>query len=171
MLATQEDTYESDLASGVSLAGTYVTLELSGVTIGVAVRHVREILDLVEISPLPSAPHNVEGLIDIRGASIPIVDMRHWLGLSHQETGADTRIVVFEIEGQAGRQPIGIFADRVKDVTTIVDTEIEAPPEVATGMPETTSLVGVARKDDSLIFLLNVTQLFGSADLGGSFSL
>ena len=156
--ALRKDDQHSD--GTAPLGGTYVTLELAGVTIGVAVRHVREILDLVEIRPFPNAPQNVEGIIDIRGASIPVVDMRLWLGLGARDPGSDTRIVVFEIDCGHGRRPLGIFADRVRDVATIAEGEIEPPPNVGAVTNRSDSLTGLARKDGCLIFLLDVELLF-----------
>ena len=156
-----ENSVQSDLS------GTYVTLELAGVTIGVAVRYVREILDLVTISPFPNAPANVEGLIDIRGQSIPVMDMRLWLGLEARDPSADTRIVVFEIDRGDGERPLGIFADRVRDVATIDMSEIEPAPDLGGTFSDSDSLLGLARKGENLIFLLDVERIFGSPGAGG----
>lgn len=143
-------------------AGTYVTFDLAGQVLGVEVRHVREILDTVSISRLPNTPHEVEGVIDIRGESIPIVDMGSRLGLPRMEEGEETRIIVFEIIQDGVVRPVGVMADKVRDVTQISQEELEKPPVVVGASWDAELLGGFARHAGLLILLLNLDRVFGT---------
>ena len=148
------------------VTGTYVTFELAGQLLGASVSHVREILDCVSIAQLPNSPTEIEGLIDIRGESIPVIDMGSRLGLPRQEQGTDTRIIVFEITVAATTRPVGVFADRVRDVLQISSEMIENPPEISTANWDPKLLLGIARHDDALLLLLNVDHVFGGSSSG-----
>ena len=152
----------AEIGIGPAAAGTYVTFDLSGQSLGVEVCHVREILDTVAISRLPNAPHEIEGVIDIRGESIPIVDMGSRLGLPRMEDGEDTRIIVFELRQGDQVRAVGVLADRVRDVTQIPAAEIEVPPEVIGATWEAELLRGFARHAGLLILLLNIERIFGT---------
>ena len=153
---------DAEIGIGPAAAGTYVTFDLSGQSLGVEVCHVREILDTVAISRLPNAPHEIEGVIDIRGESIPIVDMGSRLGLPRMENGEDTRIIVFELRHAGQIRAVGVVADRVRDVTQIPSAEIEPPPEVIGARWEAELLRGFARHAGLLILLLNIERIFGT---------
>ncbi len=153
-------------------AGTYVTFDLSGQVLGVAVRFVREILDQVAINRLPNSPSEIEGVIDIRGESIPIVDMGSRLGLRRMEDCEDTRIIVFEIRKNGVTRPVGVLADRVRDVTQISLDAIEDTPEVVGSSWDSALLRGLARHGGLLILLLNMDRVFdadGDASLDSLF--
>lgn len=147
-------------AAPSTAAGTYVTFDLSGQTLGVEVIHVREILDQVGINRLPNAPHEVEGVIDIRGESIPVIDMGTRLGLPRMEDGEETRIIVFEMKQGQTIRPVGVLADRVRDVTQILAEEIEDPPQVVSTSWKSDQLRGFARHAGLLILLLNMELIF-----------
>ena len=156
------DHVEVAVGIGPQAAGTYVTFDLSGQSLGVEVCHVREILDTVSVSRLPNAPHEIEGVIDIRGESIPIIDMGSRLGLPRMENGEETRIIVFELQQDSQVRAVGVLADRVRDVTQIPAHEIEVPPEVVGASWQADLLRGFARHAGLLILLLNIERIFGT---------
>lgn len=151
-------------------AGTYVTFDLAGETVGVSVSRVREILDMVPVNRMPNASMEIEGVIDIRGESIPVLDIGGRLGLHRSAEGEETRIIVMEISGPDGDRPIGVPADRVRDVTSITATQIEAPPRAIDGHAPAQHLRGLARHDGLLVFLLDIDTLFNPALAGGLMS-
>lgn len=152
-------TAASEPARTSASGGTYVTFDLAGETLGVEVRWVREILDRVAVNRLPNSPPGIEGVIDIRGESVPIMDMGARLGLPRIEDGEDTRIIVFELVDGDATRPIGVVADQVRDVTRIGDDQIENPPEIE-GALEADLLRGLARHGGLLILLLDVERVF-----------
>ena len=149
-------------------ARTYVTFDLADQTLGVDVQHVREILDRTRITRLPNASHDIEGIIDIRGESIPIVDMGTQLGMPRNTEGEETRIIVFEISVEGTSRPVGVLADRVRDVTQIYSSEISPPPHVVGAQWRGEMLRGLARHNHALILLLDLEQILGGVTATGS---
>lgn len=143
-----------------AVAGTYVTFDLCGQTLGAEVRYVREVLDQVQMARLPNTPHEIEGVVDIRGQTVPIIDMGSKLGLPRQEDGEETRIIVFELQHEGRVQPLGVLADKVRDVTQIMPEEVETPPEIVGSNWDANVLRGLARHADLLILLLNLDNIF-----------
>ena len=163
---------ESDYAGDVVEAAasidskTFVTFELAGECLGVEVAHVREILDRQPVIKLPNVGHDVEGVIDIRGESIPILNMGSRLGLPRSPDSEDTRIIVFEIGSGNSTRPIGVFTDKVRDVTLISADKIESPPAVDDMRRHHDLLLGIARHSSLLILLLDVQKVFGVVEDG-----
>ncbi|MEL7444936.1 MAG: chemotaxis protein CheW [Pseudomonadota bacterium] len=143
----------------VADARTFVTFDLSGQTLGVEVSNVREILDKVEIKRIPNASSRIEGIVDIRGESIPIIDIRSQLGMHDSSDEKDNRIIVFEVSNRNDPQPVGIIADRVRDVTQIFSDQIEKPSDLIANNDYEGDMLGLARHDDFLIFLLDIKSL------------
>ncbi|MEM7212589.1 MAG: chemotaxis protein CheW [Pseudomonadota bacterium] len=138
---------------------TFVTFDISGQTFGVEVSFVREILDHIDIARVPNTRSEINGIIDIRNESVPIMDIGSQLGMHHLETGTETRIIIFEIFSDGKAKPIGILADRVRDVTQIPPSEIETPPDAIGGIGNGSVLSGLARHDDLLIALLDIEAI------------
>ena len=145
-------------------AKTYVTFDLAGECMGVEVANVREILDRQPIIRLPNTSSDVEGVIDIRGESIPVVDMGSRLGLPRSPDSEETRIIVFEIGVDSDTRPIGVFADRVRDVMLISENMIEKPTSIADMVHSPKLLRGIARHSELLILLLDVQSVFHESD-------
>ena len=141
-------------------SSTYLTFDLGGQTLGVEVRFVREILDLQKITRLPNAPIEVQGVIDVRGVSVPILDLRTRLGVGGIEVEGDQRIVVLELGGQ--RRAVGVFADRVRNVDVIPRANIEPVPTEGLGGWDTSSLMGLARNAEDLIVLIDIDRILGT---------
>ena len=100
------------------------------------------ILDLQKITRLPNTPMDVLGVVDVRGASVPIVDLKSRLGFPPVELGEEARIVMLEIDAGAGQKPLGILADRVRNDDQIAPDEIEPSPSVGVDSRDTRVLRG-----------------------------
>ena len=96
---------------------TMITFHLSDQTFGADVRFVREIVDVKKITPMPGAPGDVLGLIDLRNESIAIIDLAGRFGLPGAE-GEDARIIVLTFHGNGKEHSLGIVADNRKGVNT-----------------------------------------------------
>ncbi len=143
-----------------SPGGPYVTLGLEGDIFAIPVAAVLEILDSRRITRLPEAPMQVLGLIDVRGRSVPVMDLRACLGLPEGDASEHTRILVLDVG--AGRV-IGLMVDRVFEVTAL-DGGIEPPPDL--GAPwRSEHLLGIGRQGEDFVLLLDVGRLFGAGEL------
>ncbi|WP_299822364.1 chemotaxis protein CheW [uncultured Jannaschia sp.] len=142
---------------------TYLTFDVGEQTLGVEVRHVQEILDMRRITRLPNAPADVQGVVDVRDASIPVLDLKSRLGIPSIESGPDARIVVVEIATGDRRKPLGILADRVRNVDRIPVAEIQPCPSTGVGHWNSSILQGLSRRGSELVVLIRLDRIFGDA--------
>ena len=132
-----------------------VSFDIGSEEFAVDILDVQEIIRMVEITPVPKAPYYVEGVINLRGKVIPIVDLRRRFGLPDAERTKETRIVVVDVS----RIILGLVVDSVSEVLRIPSSLIEAPPSGKQGGAEFHK--GVGRVDGRLLILLDLTRLLG----------
>jgi purine-binding chemotaxis protein CheW len=113
----------------------------------------------MEITNVPRAPDFVEGVINLRGKVIPIVDLRKRFGLEGREHDKHTRIIVIEISMMI----VGFVVDSVSEVLRIPANTVEPPPPVVSGL-ESEYIEGVGNMDDRLLVLLDLNQLLSNEE-------
>jgi purine-binding chemotaxis protein CheW len=146
----------------------YLTLGLDGETFGIGIRNVREILDMRPISKIPHAPYFLLGMIDVRGTSYPIVDLRAKLDLPSVPATEATRIIILDVPMGERFVGVGFVADCVFEVTGIDERQIEAPPSVG-GRWKSDYLAGIGRKGDSFVIIFDLAKLMASSgDIEGT---
>jgi purine-binding chemotaxis protein CheW len=133
-----------------------VSFQLGPEEYAIDILGVQEIIRLVEITHVPNAPYFVEGVVNLRGKVIPIINLCTRLGLSSEEPTKDTRIVVVE----AGRVILGFIVDSVEEVLRLPEEFIEPPPSTAGGGASDFHK-GVGRVEGRLLILLDLELLFG----------
>jgi purine-binding chemotaxis protein CheW len=121
---------------------------------GVNILQVREIEKLDQgITRVPKAPHFVEGIINLRGEIIPIVDLRARFGLTLPEVGLNSRVIIVEV----GEALVGMLVDAVVEVLRVPVSAIETAPTITKGV-DSYFLAGVVNISDRLIVLLNLER-------------
>ncbi|HEY4201651.1 MAG TPA: chemotaxis protein CheW [Devosiaceae bacterium] len=136
-----------------------LTLRLQDEIFAVEAESVREILDLVPITEVPSASPFVGGLINVRGRVVPLADMRVMFGMDRPPPDKDTRIVVMEISVDGEPTVVGILADKVHDVTDIEAASIEDAPRV--GMRWRPEFVrGIGKRNGAFIIIPDMGRIF-----------
>ena len=95
---------------------------------GMEVTHIREIVRAQEVTPLPRAPVLIEGVIDLRGAVVPVIDLQARFGRSMATIGSKTCIVIFDAVRDGERMEIGLLVDAVSEVIDIAAGQVEPPP-------------------------------------------
>lgn len=136
-----------------------VVFHLAGETYGVDIHRVREIIRVQEITRVPRTPDFVEGIINLRGRVIPVLDLRKRLNMSSDDTTDEARIVVIE----QGDQTIGMIVDRVSQVLRIDQSVIEPPSPYIVSV-ETHYISGIAKVDNQLIVLLDLDQVLSEKE-------
>lgn len=132
----------------------WVTFRMEGEQYGINVMQVQEVLRMTEIAPVPGAPDYVLGIINLRGNVVTVIDTRKRFGLSEQETGDATRIVIIEVGGQV----VGLLVDAVAEVVYLRSSQIEMAPDV--GNDESAKYIqGVVTRDEGLLILVDVNKL------------
>jgi len=148
----------------VKEVSTYLTFGLGDETFAFEVDNVREVLDLSDITKVPRTPDFMRGVINLRGAVVPVVDMRVKFGLPVQDDTVDTCIIVAEVELDGDLTVIGALADSVREVFQIDEAEIEPPPSI--GMQLNTEFIkGMGKQGEEFIIILEVNRIFSSEEL------
>lgn len=137
-----------------------VTFSIGSEEFGVDILKVIEIIRMMEITKVPKAPVFVEGVINLRGLVIPIIDLRRRFGLQDKADDSDTRIIVIEINGMS----VGFVVDSVSEVLRIPVSTVEPAPPVVAGM-DSDYISGVGKLEDRLLILLDLDKLLSSDDL------
>lgn len=135
---------------------TYLMFRLGARIFAVDVRSVREVLVVCEILPLPKAPPDVVGVIDLRNQGIAIVDLASRLGMMPQISN-DARIIVFEIDQDGAFLAIGVVADQVLRVIEVADEDIEPVARTGTAWPGS-GVEGVIRSQEGNALILRIQE-------------
>ncbi|MDR0238767.1 MAG: chemotaxis protein CheW [Deltaproteobacteria bacterium] len=137
-----------------------VTFSIADEEFGVDILKVQEIIRTMEISKVPKAPDFVEGVINLRGKVIPIIDLRCRFGLPHKAHDKHTRIIVIEMTDVI----VGFVVDAVSEVLRIPASTVEPPPPVVAGM-DSEYISGVGKLESSLLILLDLDKLLSNDDM------
>jgi len=139
----------------------YLTLGIDEELFGIDIRNVREILEMRPVSKLPHAPPFLLGMIDVRGAGFPVVDLRTKLHLPRIAATEATRIIILDLYLKGRALCVGFVADRVFEVTVLDDDQTSEVPDVG-GRWETKFIAGIGRKGSSFVILLDLDRLMDS---------
>lgn len=129
-------------------------------TFGVPIALVREIVRVPEITSVPNAPEYIEGVINLRGRIIPVVDLRKRFGDKAPEASKKNRVVVVEMESRA----IGLLVHSASEVLRILPSEIEAPQNVFQE-GEMNFITGVGKLKGRLVILLDLNRILQRGEL------
>lgn len=137
-----------------------VVFDLGPERYGLDIADVYEIIRHQAITAVPHAPAFVQGIINLRGRIIPVVDLHARFGVMGQGVSKASRIVVVEAAGTR----VGLEVDAVSEVLMVPEDAVEPTPEVAAGY-DAAYLRGIAKLGEQLIILLDLDRLFGAGDL------
>jgi purine-binding chemotaxis protein CheW len=139
-----------------------VGFRIGNETYGVRIGSVREIVRVPEITAVPSAPELIEGVINLRGKIIPVMDLRKRFGQVYTHADKKNRILVVEIDNKL----VGLIVNAASEVLKIPPADIESPGAVfADG--ESGYVTGVGKLKGRLIILLDISKLLHRPDLRG----
>ncbi len=122
---------------------------------------VQEINRMMQITRVPHSPGFIEGVINLRGKIIPVMDMRKRFNVDTPGDGSDSRIIVVEVANRV----IGFTVDRVNEVLRIDAGIVESPPSMISSGIDSDYVESVGKLDDRLLILLNLEKLFSDEDL------
>lgn len=140
--------------AGVSGELQLVSFNIGSEEFGVDILKVQEINRMVEITKVPQAPSYVEGVINLRGKVIPIIDLRKRFNLELKDWDKNTRIVVVDIVGSI----MGMIVDSVSEVLRLPANTVEPPPDLVTGI-NSEYINGVAKLEDRLLIFLDLSKV------------
>ncbi|MBI3600518.1 MAG: chemotaxis protein CheW [Nitrospinae bacterium] len=136
-----------------------VSFNIGNEEFAVDILKVQEINRMAEITRVPKSPPFVEGVINLRGKVIPIVDLRKRFNLEERKTTKETRIIVVDMDGKV----VGLIVDAVSEVLRLPADTIEPPPPIVAGI-EAEYIKGVGKLDDRLLILLDLNKIFSTEE-------
>lgn len=136
-----------------------VSFKLGEEEFGVDILAVQEIIRMIEITRVPNSPHFVEGVINLRGKVLPVVNLRKRLGLPVTEYSKSTRIIVIELD----KKTVGFIVDSVSEVLRIPTAVTEPPPQMV-GRVDSEYITAVGKLDDRLVILLDLNRVLSNEE-------
>jgi purine-binding chemotaxis protein CheW len=137
-----------------------VSFHIDNEEFGVEILKVQEIIRMMAVTKVPNAPCFIEGVINLRGRVIPIIDLRIRLGLERISHNSSTRIIVLEISSKT----IGFIVDSVNEVLRIPKSIIETPPDIISRGINSEYITAVGKLDDRLLILLDLEKILSSEE-------
>ena len=131
-----------------------VIFELGAEYFGIDISMVEGINKMLEITKIPQAPAYMEGITNLRGSVLPVIDLQKRFGMVLQERTNETRIVVANMDGVK----IGMVVSAVSEVLTIEESVIEPPPPMVSNV-NSEFIIGVAKIDKRLVIMLDLAKV------------
>lgn len=143
-----------------------VTLQLGGQCMAIPTELLREILEPVPVTRVPTADRFAQGLVNVRGSVVPLADLRVPFGMPAAELTEDTRFLVLDVTVGDGPMTVAITADKVDSVTLLDTSDISAIPEVGTLWPPEYAR-GIGRMGDDFVLLPDLHRIFQDFSAAG----
>ena len=138
----------------------FVGFRLDQENYAIPITTIQEIIVMKPITRIPQVPASIEGLINLRGSVLPIVNLRRLFGLPPREFDDETRTVIVNVDGRT----LGYVVDEVTQVMKIAADQIQPPP-VSVAAVTKRHIAGLARLDDGLLIILDIEQLLSPAEI------
>lgn len=136
----------------------YLTFILAGEEYGVDILAVQEIRGWEPTTIIPNSPHYIKGVINLRGAIVPIMDLRSRFNLEHVEYSPLTVVIILKNETSSGERVMGVVADAVSDVHSINDCDACNSPDLIENL-NAEFVRGLVSVDNSMIILLDIQRM------------
>lgn len=146
------------------LAGKYLTFNIGEEEYAVGILKVKEIIGLMDVTPVPRVPQYIRGVINLRGKIIPVVALRARFGMQQIEDTELTCIIVLELPFNGQSIPMGILVDSVQEVLELDAEHLAETPEFGSGI-DTEFLLGVGKLDRRVVMLLDVDRILNVEEI------
>lgn len=147
-----------------ALAGKFMTFKLGSEEYGIEILKVREIIGLMEITRVPRVIPWIRGVINLRGKVVPVVDLRVKFGMSAIASTDQTVIIVVQCAIGGRELTMGILVDQVLEVLPLEAAQIEPPPSFGAAEVESGFILGVAKAEKRVIFLLDIGKVLSASE-------
>ena len=127
---------------------------------GVDILKVQEIRGYEKVTPIPSAPAYLKGVVNLRGIIVPVIDLRVKFGMADPAYDSFTVVVILRIAGRV----IGVVVDGVSDVVRLAPSDVKPAPQLG-GLVDASFLAGLATQNDRMVLLLDIEKLLSGGDM------
>ena len=152
-----------------SSTNQYLTFLLNNETYALPIEDIREVLTVPRLTHIPCMPDFMRGVMNLRGAVVPILDLKLKFGMGNTDITTSTVVIVIEIsvdcdDSENSILRIGLFADSVKKVVTLMPDAVEPPPQF--GMQVKTAFIrGMGRLGEDFTVILNIPEILSDDDI------
>jgi purine-binding chemotaxis protein CheW len=144
--------------------GQYLIFTVCGEAFAIDILHVKEIIEYGQLTEVPMMPDVVRGVINLRGAVVPVIDLSARFGRAPTQVARRTCIVIVELEQAGERHDVGIIVDAVNEVMEIPAAEIEPPPSFGTQL-RTDFIAGMGKLNGKFVIVLKADQVLSLEEL------
>lgn len=142
----------------------YLTFMLRGETFAIGILHIKEIIEYGQLTTVPMMPGFIRGVINLRGAVVPVVDLASRFGGKPGEVTRRSCIVILELEAEEETQVIGVVVDAVNEVLEIAGADIEPPPSFGTKI-RTDFIAGMGKVRERFVIILDVNKVLSTEEM------
>jgi purine-binding chemotaxis protein CheW len=153
-----------DSAQGLELVRQYLMFNLGGETYGVGIHAIREIIEYPGVTSIPLAPHFLHGVINLRGAVVPVLDLSVRFGRAATVINRRTCIVVVEVAQGEALHMLGVLVDGVTEVREVESGEVESRPQFGTGL-RSDFVIAMLRREQGFIPILDISAVLSLGEL------
>lgn len=126
---------------------------------GIPIENVNEIKKIEDITVVPKAPKFIEGVINLRGNVIPVIDLRKRFGMDKYEFSKRTKIIIVEV----AKRQFGLIVDAVAEVVTLTKEQIEQSLPTVSGL-KAEFINGIGKMNEKLIIILEISKILSSTE-------
>ncbi len=146
-------------------AEQFLTFVLGGEEYGVTILQVQGIQGWDRVTPIPNTPEFILGVINLRGAIVPIVDLRRRFGMPAAEFGPTTVVIVVRVARERSERTLGLVVDAVSEVCNVNADDCKPAPDFGSGI-KTDFVKGLATVENRMVILLDIDRLVSEGLLG-----
>ena len=150
--------------AGDDTPAQYLTFSLGGEVFALGILNVKEIIEFGSVTEIPMMPVFIRGVINLRGAVVPVIDLSARFGGAATTVSRRTCIVIVEIDSEDGKQDLGVMVDAVNEVLEIPRAEIEPPPSFGAKI-RADFIQGMGKVDGRFVIILNVDRVLSTAEI------
>jgi purine-binding chemotaxis protein CheW len=145
----------------------YLIFTVAGESFAIDILHIKEIIEFGAMTDVPMMPEAVRGVINLRGAVVPVIDLAARFGRGRTSVGRRTCTIIVELLQDDTHHDVGVVVDAVNEVIEIAASDIEAAPAFGRGL-SADFIAGMGKVDGRFVILLDIDKVLGLSDLVAS---
>jgi purine-binding chemotaxis protein CheW len=144
----------------------FLTFHLDEESYALDISRVHSVLDFEKVTKVPQTPDYMRGVINLRGAVVPIIDLKCKFGMGETRKTLDSCVIIVEVDVDGETTVLGALADSVHEVIDLSNEQIEPAPKIGTRL-NTDFIKGMGKKEEEFIIILDLDKVFTTAELTG----
>jgi len=155
---------KSGISDGIATGQPYLAFRLAGEVYAIDILRIREIIEYTPPTTVPMMPPSLRGVINLRGAVVPVIDLAVRFGREATGVGKRTCFVIVEVEHEGATHVLGLMVDGVNAVMEIGAADIEPPPSFGTRV-NAEFIAGMARFDGRFVIILDIGRVLSIEEM------